>query len=121
MSAFITRRLFAAAVAVAMTAGLFVLPAYAGEAPHFETKIAVVSTAGLDLTTQQGAAMLNGRVHQAVNDLCGAPDLEDGAQLAAVRRCRAGAVAATMPQIQAAIELAARRAPSVVQVSSIAQ
>ncbi len=121
MSAFVTRRLFAAAVAVAMTAGLFVLPAYAAEAPRFETKIAIVSTAGLDLTTQKGAAALNARVHQAANDLCGVPDLEDGAQLAAVHRCRAGAVAASMPQVQAAIATASRTVPSAVQLSSITQ
>jgi UrcA family protein len=104
---FITSCLTATA-AVSILAGSLALPAVAAEAPAYETRIALVSTGGLDLGTPQGSAELNKRVHAAISSLCGAPDMDDARQLVAVRKCRAGAWAATQPQIQAAIENATR-------------
>lgn len=117
---FLAYRLIAATAAAAMAATTVALPASA--TPAYETRIALVPTAGLDLTTPQGVAALNTRLHATVNALCGTPDMDDARSLAAIRQCRAGAMAATKPQMEAAIEKASRSAqagaPAAVQLSS---
>jgi UrcA family protein len=112
---------FFAPILVAAVATLAVL-APATAAPLTETRIGVVSTTDLDLSTTQGATQLNARIHQTANALCGTPDLTDLRQMVAVRKCRVSAVESAQSQVEAAVQAAMQSAqasrPTTVRVST---
>jgi UrcA family protein len=78
----------------------FTSPAAAAD---FETRIGIVSTQGIDLTSPSGRAALDARVRQEVHALCGEPRSHDElSDLIAVRRCREEAMRDVAPQVAAA-------------------
>jgi UrcA family protein len=78
----------------------FATPAAAADT---ETRIGIVSTEGLDLTSPSGQARLHARIRQEVHDLCGEPGTYDElSELNAVRSCRENAMRDVAPQVAAA-------------------
>lgn len=93
--------MFASLSAVVALANVAVaVPAHAA-APEAPT--ALVRYADLDLATAGGVARLDRRIRAAVTDVCGAADIRDLVQGAAVHRCRVAALADAAPQLASAI------------------
>jgi UrcA family protein len=88
-----------ALITVCATAALTV-PAAAAET---ETSTAKVSTAGLNLNTAAGAAILRQRVEGAARAVCGAADSRDMRAMADLRTCRAVALEGADLQMRAAL------------------
>ena len=115
MSSFIASRLFAAA---ALCVAAAPVAAMAAE-PTYEVKYAVVSTSGLDLTTDQGKTALNTRIHDTAVTLCGAPTSYEPRELGAIRACRVKAIADAQTQVQARVQTAqAQRQTAALRVSA---
>jgi UrcA family protein len=76
-------------------------PALAVE-PGYEQFAVRVQTADLDLASAQGQRMLGKRLDLAVNRLCGTPVFFSRDELSALDACRADAMQAAAPQINAA-------------------
>ncbi len=79
-------------------------PAFA--APVYETRTVEVSTAGLDLNTQQGVVTLEKRIRHAAVQACGEPDMNNLEGLAAIHTCRVNAMQGARSQIQHAVQTA---------------
>jgi len=90
------RIILAAAIAATLAA-----PALASQ-PGYEQGQITVKTADLDLATSDGQRALNRRLEVAVNRLCGTPVMFSRDELAALDACRADALTAAAPQIDAA-------------------
>ena len=81
-----------------------------GSAAQAQQSVAV-SYADLDLSRPAGTAELDRRIGVAVRSLCGTASAADPKGRNEIRRCRAEAHAATLPQREQAIATA-RREPS---------
>ena len=78
----------ALAAALITTAAIKAAPALA-ETPAGETKVSVVRTADLDLSSSLGRRQLDLRLARAARDVCGTGSDADLQGRNAVRRCRA--------------------------------
>jgi UrcA family protein len=90
-------RIVMAALVAAALAG----PALAVE-PGYEQSQVTVRTADLDLATAAGQRALGKRLDIALSRLCGSPITFTRDEIAALDNCRADAMAAAAPQIDAA-------------------
>ena len=84
---------------LATTSIAFAAPAMAAEPAEFEVQ---VQTDDLDLTTQDGVAMLDTRVKSIINRHC-ATGGRDGASIRVESECRQTALAAAEGQMRVAI------------------
>jgi UrcA family protein len=95
-------------------AALFVctVPLVAAQAAAAETEQQAVSirTAGLNLTSPEGAALLRQRVQGAARAVCGTADTRDLQAMADMKACRAVAMEGADLQIRAAVAAASRNA-----------
>lgn len=89
--------LVAATLAPVFLAG----PALAAE-PGYEQWQVKVQTADLDLSSAAGQRVLDKRLSQALARLCGYPVFFNRDELGDLESCRAEAMKAAMPQIEAA-------------------
>lgn len=88
-----------AATRSVLAAGLMLAASAAAASPGWSTGRAAVSTAGIDLTTVAGRAMLDRRVDAAIAAMCGAPVFGTRDEADALCECRAEARAATTPAV----------------------
>jgi len=84
-----------------LAAATFAMPALAAE-PGYEQWQVKVQTADLDLSSATGQRTLDKRLSLAMTRLCGAPVLFTRDELADLDACRADAIKAAAPQIDAA-------------------
>ena len=87
-------------MAAALAAATLAAPALA--APGYEQGQVRVQTADLDLATAAGQRALERRVEMALTRLCGMPVFHTRDELDALDACRADALKAAAPQIDAA-------------------
>jgi UrcA family protein len=93
-------------ILIASAAAAFTAPAFA--APPPEGSIAV-RYADLNLASEEGTAVLDGRIQRAADRLCGRDfNIRDLTTLAAANACRKKAVAGTATQVAEAISAAHR-------------
>jgi UrcA family protein len=85
----------------AMMAAALAAPAMAA-GPGYEESRVRVQTADLDLATASGQRALERRVEMALSRLCGMPVFHTRDELDALDACRADALKAAAPQIDAA-------------------
>lgn len=93
-------RILLAAATAAVLAAPAATPALA--APGYEQGQVRVQTADLDLATTAGQRVLERRVEMALTRLCGMPVFHSRDELDALDACRADAMKAAAPQIDAA-------------------
>lgn len=84
-----------------MVAATLAAPALAAN-PGYERAETRVQTADLDLASAAGQRVLERRLSVAVARVCGTPVMFSRDELAELDACRAEAMAATAPQIEAA-------------------
>lgn len=89
-----------AAGLAAIGAATLAVPALA--APGYEQSRVRVQTADLDLATASGQRVLTQRLDMAMTRLCGTPVFFSRDEIAALDACRADALQAAAPQIDAA-------------------
>lgn len=85
----------------AMMAAALAAPAMAA-GPGYEESRVRVQTADLDLASTDGQRALERRVEMALARLCGTPVFHSRDELAELDACRADAMKAAAPQIEAA-------------------
>jgi UrcA family protein len=100
---------------ILITAALIAVTTFASPSqaqPAGNRAAAVVSTAGLDLSTPAGQRVLDLRVLHAASALCGIPSSTDPLGRSAFNRCRAEARASAAVELArrtGAVEVASRR------------
>ena len=94
-------RPIAAAILIAAIGAAALSPS--AEAAEIQVEQRTVSYADLDLTRPEGVRTLNGRVKQAMRDLCKVGYRWSLEEAVAQRTCLAGARASAAPQIQRAV------------------
>jgi UrcA family protein len=83
-----------------ITSAVLAFAAVAGTAASAqEAPTAIVSYAGLDLSSTAGLAALNRRISVAARRICGEADIRDLQRQAAVDACRTTAVRSAAPQV----------------------
>jgi UrcA family protein len=107
MSRFTIRTAIVAAALFACAAPLVGAQAAAAET---EQQAVSIRTAGLNLTSPDGAALLRQRVQGAARAVCGTADTRDMQAMADMKACRAVALEGADLQIRAAVAAADRRA-----------
>ncbi len=96
----ILRSLFAVALAASATV---VTIGVAAPVLASEARVAKIRTAGIDLTTADGRALVDARVRQAARNVCGVADFEQHKHRAEFRACTSTAIAAASQQIAALV------------------
>jgi UrcA family protein len=89
-----------AVIATAATAAIVVFSAAPAEAATSGTiRSARVETAGIDLATASGRAMVEAQIDRAARSVCAPGNPRDWAEVRAARACTKTAVAAAMPRL----------------------
>jgi UrcA family protein len=91
----------ALAVGIGLTAAMIPMLSHAGEA-----RSVAVQFAGLDLTSEDGRAILHRRVDRAVEAVCGTPDIRSPAAVQTFKTCARTAHASAKTQVEAAVAAA---------------